>query len=76
VKRREFITLVAAAVPFGARAQQSPRIRRIGMIMPAASDDSEYPIRIGAFLQEMQQLGWMMAGASRRISRHASFTLS
>ena len=28
------------------------------MIMPAASDDPEYPVRIGAFLQEMQQMGW------------------
>ena len=60
-KRREFITLLggaAAAWPLAARAQQGERIRRIGMIMPAASNDPEYPVRIGAFLQEMQQLGW------------------
>jgi putative tryptophan/tyrosine transport system substrate-binding protein len=61
--RREFITLlggVAAAWPLAARAQQSERMRRIGIILPASSDDPEYPVRIGAFLQEMQRLGWII----------------
>ena len=64
--RREFITLLggaAAAWPIAARAQQPERMRRIGMIMPAASDDPEYPVRIGAFLQGMQQLGWIRSAA-------------
>jgi putative ABC transport system substrate-binding protein len=63
MKRREFITLLgaaAAARPFAARAQQGERVRRIGMIVPAPSDDSEYQVRIGAFLQELQQLGWII----------------
>ena len=63
MRRREFIGLVggaAAAVPFAALAQQPERIRRIGMIMPASSDDSEWQARIGAFLQEMQQSGWLI----------------
>ena len=41
MKRREFITLVggAAAVwPVVARAQQE-RVRRVGIILPAAADD-------------------------------------
>ena len=67
--RRELITLLggaAAAWPLAAHAQQGERMRRIGMIMPAASDDPEYPVRIGAFLQEMQQLGWII-GRNMRI---------
>jgi len=60
IGRREFVTLLggAAAWPLAARAQQGERARRIGIIMPASSDDPEYPVRIGAFLQEMQRLGW------------------
>ena len=60
IRRREFITLLggAAAWPLAASAQQGERVRRIGIILPASSDDPEYPVRIGAFLQEMQRLGW------------------
>jgi len=61
MRRREFITLLggaAAAWPLVTRAQQGERVRRIGIILPASSDDPEYPVRIGAFLQEMQRLGW------------------
>jgi putative ABC transport system substrate-binding protein len=62
MKRRKFIKLLggAAAWPLAARAQQGERVRRIGMIVPAPSDDSEYQVRIGAFLQELQQLGWII----------------
>jgi putative ABC transport system substrate-binding protein len=63
VRRREFITLLGGAAttwPLAARAQQGERVRRIGMIVPASSDDSEYQVRIGAFLQELQQLGWII----------------
>jgi len=45
VNRRAFITLLggaAAAWPFAARAQQGERMRRIGVIMPAAADDSQF----------------------------------
>jgi putative ABC transport system substrate-binding protein len=63
MRRREFITLVggaAAAWPFAARGQQSPGMRRLGIILPASSDDAEYQIRVGALLQELQQLGWII----------------
>jgi putative ABC transport system substrate-binding protein len=61
VTRREFITLVggaAVAWPLAARAQQRERMRRIGVLLPAAADDPEYQTRIGAFLQELAQSGW------------------
>ena len=60
MQRREFITLVggAATMPLAARAQQPERVRRIGVLMGSAADDSESQARIAAFLQGLQQLGW------------------
>jgi putative ABC transport system substrate-binding protein len=60
MKRREFITLLggAAAWPLAARAQQSERMRRIGVLLPAAADDPPNQARVGAFLQGLALLGW------------------
>jgi len=61
MKRRAFISLLgvaAAAWPLAARAQQPAGIRRVGVLIPAASDDREYQARLAAFLQGLQQLGW------------------
>jgi putative tryptophan/tyrosine transport system substrate-binding protein len=60
MKRREFITLLggAVALPLAARAQESERMRRIGVLMPGTADDAEYQARMAAFLQGLQQLGW------------------
>jgi ABC-type uncharacterized transport system substrate-binding protein len=59
-KRRDFITLLggAAAWPLAARAQQSGRMRRVGVLMNFTADDTDAQTRIGAFLQALQQLGW------------------
>jgi putative ABC transport system substrate-binding protein len=59
MKRREFITLVggAAAWPLAAQAQ-SEKMRRIGVILPAAADDTEFQSWLGAFLQALAQLNW------------------
>jgi putative ABC transport system substrate-binding protein len=61
MKRREFITLLggAAAWPLAARAQQREKMRRIGMLMNLAADDPEAQRRMNAFVQGLQQLGWM-----------------
>jgi putative ABC transport system substrate-binding protein len=48
----------AAAWPVAAPAQQRERVRRIGVLMAHAADDPDAQIRIGAFLQGLQQLGW------------------
>jgi putative tryptophan/tyrosine transport system substrate-binding protein len=59
MQRREFISLIggAAAWPLTARAQPD-RIRRIGVIIPGAADDSAYKARIAAFLHGLRELGW------------------
>src|SRR5215510_15112614 len=62
MRRREFISLlgsVGAAWPLLARAQQPERMRRIGVLMPGASDDSEFQARMTAFVQGLAQLGWI-----------------
>jgi putative tryptophan/tyrosine transport system substrate-binding protein len=61
VKRREFITLLAgatAAWPLAARAQQSERMRRIGVLMGWPESDPEARSERAAFIQELQKLGW------------------
>jgi ABC-type uncharacterized transport system substrate-binding protein len=60
VKRREVITLLggAATWPLAARAQQPERMRRIGILLPAAVDDVVFQTRVGAFLQVLAELGW------------------
>ena len=61
MKRREFITLLcgAAAWPLAARAQQGERMRRIGVLEPIAAESPDGKARQGAFLQRLQQLGWI-----------------
>ncbi len=62
MKRREFITLLggaAVAWPLKARAQQPERVRRIGVLMSTSADDPEGQARNAAFLQGLQQLGWI-----------------
>ena len=61
MKRRAFISLMggAAAWPLAARAQQSDRVRRIGVLMGWPESDPEARSERGAFVQELQKLGWL-----------------
>jgi putative tryptophan/tyrosine transport system substrate-binding protein len=61
MRRREFITLLggaAAAWPLAVRAQQTDRMRRIGVLFGVAADNPTIQTRLAAFLQVLQQLGW------------------
>src|SRR6478672_6366186 len=77
LRRREFITLTGGAAacafrPLAARAQQSERVRRIGVLMYLAADDAEGQARLAAFTQALQQLGWSDGGNLRIDTRWAT----
>jgi Histidine kinase-, DNA gyrase B-, and HSP90-like ATPase len=62
LRRREFIKFVggaAATWPFVALAQQSERMRRIGVLLPSTADDPEFQGRFAAFKDALTQLGWV-----------------
>jgi putative ABC transport system substrate-binding protein len=62
MRRREFITFfggAAAAWPLKARAQQSERVRRIGVLWSLAAEDAELAARVAAFRQALRQFGWV-----------------
>jgi putative tryptophan/tyrosine transport system substrate-binding protein len=68
MKRREFITLLGGAAvvwPLTAQAQQPEQMRRIGVLMNAAADDSESQSEVAAFQHVLQQLGWNDGGNVR-----------
>ena len=87
--RRDFITALggAAAWPLVARGQQSERIRRIGVLMNLAADDTEGQARLAALVHDLQQLGWThgrnvridvrwVAGDARLFHRYADELLA
>jgi putative ABC transport system substrate-binding protein len=60
MRRRQFVVGLGSVVawPVVARAQTPQRMRRIGVLLPGAADDTEYQARLGAFHQELALLGW------------------
>jgi putative ABC transport system substrate-binding protein len=61
MRRREFITLIGGAAmawPLAARAQQSDRMRRIGVLMAHPENDPEFQAYVAAFRDGLQKLGW------------------
>src|SRR5882757_9077999 len=61
MKRRELITFLggAAAWPFAARAEQSDRMRRVGLVLGIAENDPETEARMVAFRAGLGALGWI-----------------
>jgi ABC-type uncharacterized transport system substrate-binding protein len=63
IRRREFVIFLlgggaAAALPLAARAQQSNRLRLVGVLLAMAPDDPEAQLRIKAFEAGLRELGW------------------
>ena len=61
MERREFITLLggaAEALPIAVRAQQSVRMRRLGVLMAVAQSDADARKGIGILQDRLQTLGW------------------
>jgi putative tryptophan/tyrosine transport system substrate-binding protein len=61
MNRRAFISLLGgatAAWPLAARAQQTERVRRVGVLMSVAADGPDGQPRLAAFLKGLQELGW------------------
>jgi putative tryptophan/tyrosine transport system substrate-binding protein len=56
IRRRDIIALFGATV--AACTQQSDPVRRIGILMNLAADDSEALARDASFRQALQELGW------------------
>src|SRR4051794_15813264 len=74
MKRREFVALIggAVALPLAAWAQQPERMRRIGVLLPAAPNDLEFQARIAAFMHALNELGWTINRDVRVETRWAS----
>ena len=75
MRRRDFIQVIggaAAAWPLAAHAQQGDRVRRIGVLQPAAADDPVFQARLAAFYQELALLGWNIGRNVRIDTRWAT----
>jgi len=62
MRRRKFIALslgVAVSWPSAARAQAPEQMRRIGVLMSYAENDSDAQAWVTAFRESLQKLGWM-----------------
>jgi len=61
MRRREFLSVLgaAAASPIMARAQQSDRVRRLGILMGYAEGDTEAKALLLEFARALSEFGWI-----------------
>lgn len=62
IGRRKFVSVLVGATvawPLDARAQQTERIRRIGVVMGYSESDPNGQLQVAAFRQQLQKLGWV-----------------
>ena len=85
MKRRAFIVTMSAAAlsPLLVRAQQSERMRRVGVLTNRDESDAEGQAHVHAFVQRLSELGWVEgrnlrldirwgAGSDERYRRYAA----
>src|SRR5262245_56171434 len=62
VRRRDFIKVIAGSVavwPLVAHAQQSNRLRRVGLLMGYPVGDAEGQANLAVFRRRLEELGWI-----------------
>lgn len=59
MRRREVLTLLAAAATFGAPALAQERLRRVGMLTAVPLADPESQARLAAFRRRLGERGWV-----------------
>jgi ABC-type uncharacterized transport system substrate-binding protein len=60
MRRRAFLALLGSASLVRPTAAVAEKARRVGMLMPFAEHDPEALIRVAAFSQKLQELGWVV----------------
>jgi putative ABC transport system substrate-binding protein len=61
IGRRRFLAIFGCSAvgwPLAARAQQSERVRRIGVLQPGSESDPESQLRRAAFVDGLRKFGW------------------
>ena len=61
IGRRRFLAIFGCSAvgwPLAARAQQSERMRRIGVLQPGSESDPELQLRRAAFVDGLRKFGW------------------
>jgi putative ABC transport system substrate-binding protein len=69
MRRREFLALLGSAALVWPTAAVAEKARRVGMLMPFAEHDPEALIRVAAFSQKLQELGWVVGRNIRLVAR-------
>src|SRR5215475_4706305 len=75
MRRRDFLVVLGGAPavwPLVTRAQQGDRVRRLGVLLPAAANDPRFQAWVGAFLQGLALSGWIIGSNVRVDTRWAT----